>query len=209
MKRTIVGFHADDDDDWVGELSCGHNQHLRHRPPFQIRPWVLEETGRAEHLGSAIDCPLCDRAEMPEGLSPLGTSAVWDETTMPDGLRRSHRVAAGRWGLINVLEGRLRFRAEATPAIDTVLVPGSSQAIPPEMSHEVEALGHVRFEITWLSKSTDIENRVGEKPAPQAVSRSPRVDSEGGDPACWLHLICPTCGLVIDDGAHNHQDAAR
>jgi tellurite methyltransferase len=154
MKRTIAGYHTDNDGDWVGELSCGHNQHLRHRPPFQVRRWVLEPTGRAGHLGSAIDCPLCDRAEMPEGLTPLGTSAIWDEQTMPDGLRRSHRVAAGRWGLINVLEGRLRFRAQTSPPIQTTLQPGSNQPIPPEISHEVEALGHVRFEITWFSKSS-------------------------------------------------------
>jgi tellurite resistance-related uncharacterized protein len=88
---------------------------------------------------------------MPDGLTPLGTSAIWDEKTMPDGLRQSHRVAAGRWGLIKVLEGRLRFSAQTTPPIRAVLLPGSSQPIPPEISHEVETLGHVRFEITWFS----------------------------------------------------------
>lgn len=22
----------------------------------------------------------------------------------------------------------------------------------------------------------------------------------GGDPACWLHAVCPTCGQVLEDG---------
>jgi hypothetical protein len=34
LVRPIVGFHQDEHQDWVAELSCGHNQHVRHRPPF-------------------------------------------------------------------------------------------------------------------------------------------------------------------------------
>ncbi|HLI00429.1 MAG TPA: hypothetical protein VKV06_06550 [Acidimicrobiales bacterium] len=25
-------------------------------------------------------------------------------------------------------------------------------------------------------------------------------DSQGGDPACWAHLLCPECGAVLDAG---------
>jgi hypothetical protein len=38
----ITGFHQDEDGHWVVELSCGHTQHLRHQPPWQARPWVLD-----------------------------------------------------------------------------------------------------------------------------------------------------------------------
>ena len=41
-----------------------------------------------------LERPLCDRAELPEGLRWVRTSAVWDEETMPAGLRRAHRVTA-------------------------------------------------------------------------------------------------------------------
>jgi hypothetical protein len=68
--RTIVGFHADEVGDWVAELSCGHAQHVRHRPPFWPRVWVTTPEGRAEHLGSTLDCPLCDRGEPPDGGGP-------------------------------------------------------------------------------------------------------------------------------------------
>jgi tellurite methyltransferase len=60
--------HQDEDGDWVAELSCLHNQHVRHRPPFQERSWVLEESGRVERIGAELDCALCDRAELPDGL---------------------------------------------------------------------------------------------------------------------------------------------
>jgi hypothetical protein len=56
----ITGFHQDDDGDWVAELACGHAQHVRHRPPWQLRPWVTTEAGRAARIGQSIDCPSCD-----------------------------------------------------------------------------------------------------------------------------------------------------
>jgi hypothetical protein len=65
LERSILGFHRDTEGDWVAELDCGHAQHVRHRPPFQVRPWVLDEAGRAARLGAPLDCPLCDRSEPP------------------------------------------------------------------------------------------------------------------------------------------------
>jgi hypothetical protein len=67
MIRTIVEFSRDDEGDWVALLSCFHRQHIRHRPPFQERSWVLSDSGRRARIGSDIDCPICDRAELPEG----------------------------------------------------------------------------------------------------------------------------------------------
>ena len=155
MERTISGYHQDDLGDWVAELCCGHNQHLRHRPPFQVRFWVLDPVGRAEHEGSPIDCPLCDRSEMPDGLTPIGTSNVWDEVTMPAGLRNAHRVALGRWGLIKVDEGCLRYNAQTTPPMQVVLTTGMTQSIPPAVLHGVEPVGHVKFSIEWYATTIE------------------------------------------------------
>ncbi len=63
MKRAIRGFHLDDQGDWVAKLECGHGQHVRHDPPWQLRPWVLTEAGRAAFLGTTLDCVRCDRGE--------------------------------------------------------------------------------------------------------------------------------------------------
>jgi hypothetical protein len=60
MERAIVGFHQDDQGDWVAELACGHNQHVRHRPPWTSRPWVTTAEGRQARLGQTLDCKLCD-----------------------------------------------------------------------------------------------------------------------------------------------------
>jgi hypothetical protein len=64
MKRAIVGYHRDEHQDWVAELECGHGQHVRHRPPFQMRPWTLTAKGRAERLGTILDCVICDRVSL-------------------------------------------------------------------------------------------------------------------------------------------------
>lgn len=60
MKRPIVGFHKDDEGHWVARLACGHNQHVRHNPPWQNRPWVRTESGRRSRIGAQLDCKKCD-----------------------------------------------------------------------------------------------------------------------------------------------------
>ena len=59
-ERRITGFHQDADGDWVADLACGHRQHVRHRPPWQLRPWVATAEGRAERVGQTVECQLCD-----------------------------------------------------------------------------------------------------------------------------------------------------
>ncbi len=60
MKQAIVGYHQDQNNDWVAELACDHFQHVRHNPPWVIRPWVISEQGRASMLGEYLSCIKCD-----------------------------------------------------------------------------------------------------------------------------------------------------
>ncbi len=60
MLRTITGFELDEDGHWVALLSCGHRQHVRHKPPFIERPWVVDKHTREAMIGETIDCPLCE-----------------------------------------------------------------------------------------------------------------------------------------------------
>jgi hypothetical protein len=62
MDRRITGFALDDEGHWVAELECGHRQHMRHRPPFERRPWVTTPEGRATRIGIAVNCKKCDEA---------------------------------------------------------------------------------------------------------------------------------------------------
>ena len=59
VPRRIVGFHTDAEGDWVAELECGHTQHVRHDPPWQLRPWVTTDEGRRSFLGTVLGCVKC------------------------------------------------------------------------------------------------------------------------------------------------------
>lgn len=63
MERKVTGFHQDEEGHWVAELDCGHNQHVRHNPPWESRPWVTTREGRASRLGMRLHCVQCDREE--------------------------------------------------------------------------------------------------------------------------------------------------
>ena len=170
MQRAMIGFRRDDDGDWVAELVCLHSQHIRHDPPFWEAAWIEDDEKRAARVGQLLDCPLCDRAELPDGLQPARTTATWDAITVPAALRRAHRVAAGTWGLLEVEAGTVRFEADTTPPIDVVVTSARPQPIPPELDHQIDPDEEAHFHITFLVPSA----------AP--------VD-EGGESACYAHLL--------------------
>ena len=60
MQRIIIGFHQDDAQEWGTDLACGHQQHVRHTPPWFNRPWVMSSEGRHSRLGYALDCKHCE-----------------------------------------------------------------------------------------------------------------------------------------------------
>lgn len=61
MQRAITGFHQDELGDWVAELECSHTQHVRHNPPWQNRPWVIDSAQRIKRIGFVLNCKKCDR----------------------------------------------------------------------------------------------------------------------------------------------------
>ena len=52
-----MSYRQDDERHWVAELECGHTQHVRHHPPWQVRPWVTTPEGRASRLGRTTRVP--------------------------------------------------------------------------------------------------------------------------------------------------------
>ena len=59
VERRIVGFHQDEEGQWVADLECGHGQHVRHEPPWQVRPWTQTAEGRERFLGATLHCVNC------------------------------------------------------------------------------------------------------------------------------------------------------
>ena len=59
MMQKIVDFHMNESRDWVADLECGHQQHVRHDPPWTHRHWVTTPQGRLEHVGQELNCVAC------------------------------------------------------------------------------------------------------------------------------------------------------
>ena len=155
MERPIVDFRRDAAGDWVADLDCGHGQHVRHKPPFIVRPWVEDAAGREAHLGARLDCVRCDRMEWPDGLVAYARTPEFDQDTVPCGLVSSHTTRAGVWARIHVLEGTLPYRVG--PPVDRCVRLDATEAgiVVPEVPHRVTPHGPVRFFVEFFRIEQD------------------------------------------------------
>ena len=72
--------------------------------------------------------------ELPAGLAVARTAGPFDESSLPAGLRRNHRVADGTWAVVRDVSGSARFTMETMPAISVVLRSGDTHPIRPACS---------------------------------------------------------------------------
>lgn len=93
--------------------------------------------------------------EPPSAPAPYRRTAVFDEVSLPEGLRNEHRTKPGVWGVIRVLDGRLRYRGLA-PAFEDILQPGRPGLIQPDQPHCVEPLGPVRLQIEFYDHPPEL-----------------------------------------------------
>ena len=149
MNRPITGYHLDTAGDWVAELDCGHGQHVRHDPPFVLRPWTQTQAGRDAMIGTELVCVRCDRLELPEGFECYTRTSDFDERSIPPGLRSEHTTRAGVWASIVVQAGSLRYVIEPPIARDLLLDPGHPGTVAPGVAHRVEPVGAVRFHVEF------------------------------------------------------------
>jgi tellurite methyltransferase len=150
MQRKMVGFHQDAESYWVAELDCGHTQHVRHQPPFTLRPWVVTAEGRAARLGQTLDCVLCDRREMPAGHAPYKRTASFRRESIPAGLLGRHSTKPGVWAIIHVVSGELEYFDLGEPSESGRVVQAGEQVlVPSERVHRVAAPAEVEFYVEF------------------------------------------------------------
>lgn len=87
---------------------------------------------------------------LPLNVVPYQRTREFSETTTPGALRRRHTTKPGVWGRIRVLEGSLRYRILEPHLEEYVLSPEVSGVVEPQVPHEVEPLGKVRFFVEFL-----------------------------------------------------------
>jgi tellurite resistance-related uncharacterized protein len=82
--------------------------------------------------------------------SPYRSTLVFDEATLPAALRREHRTKEGVWGVIRVLDGKLKLTFTETGKTQ-MLSPGAPGFILPDQPHFVEPQGPMRMQVDFYS----------------------------------------------------------
>ncbi len=77
----------------------------------------------------------------------------FSERTVPASLTRSHTTKPDVWGRISVVEGSLRYRILAPVPEEHVLTTEHPGIVEPEVPHEVEPIGEVRFFVEFLRRA--------------------------------------------------------
>jgi len=91
-----------------------------------------------------------DGPQLPADVRLVRTTPWFDQRTRPDGLLRTHRIAAGVWGRLVVAEGSLVLVFE-DDGTRRHLTTGDAAVIPPERPHHVELDGPLRFAVEFHS----------------------------------------------------------
>lgn len=125
MKRPIIGYGTDEENDWFAILDCGHCQHVRHQPPFVNRSWVTTKAGRQRFLGHELDCVRCDRLELPDAETLV--QERWTSKNRADW----SELEKGQWARVVPEQGQLRCQIPALD-VDMQLSPAVPGIIPPQ-----------------------------------------------------------------------------
>lgn len=111
-----------------------------------------------------------NRPQLPDGLEQVRTTDVFDNTTVPAGLLRAHRVADGVWGNLVVHTGTVTFIFDDEPDHPITARAGDSVAIPPARQHHVELDEPATFAVEF--------HRTPSQPAPEPGTESTALTSE-------------------------------
>ena len=131
-------------------------------------------------------------------VQPYESTLVFDETTLPEALRREHRTAAGVWGVIRVLEGRLKLTWLDTGEA-RILAPSRPGLVAPEQPHLVEPVGPMRMRVDFYDREPAMRPPPAAEPARREDIVAARVAETGIDEAMIKVLVHRFYGDVRDD----------
>lgn len=92
---------------------------------------------------------------MSGSLKPYKRTPVFDEITLPAGLRKDHRTKEGVWGIIRILEGQVRYEVIDPPA-ETILDPKNPGLVLPNQLHLVEPLGPMKMQVEFYESDPTV-----------------------------------------------------
>ena len=86
--------------------------------------------------------------QLPDDLVPSGESPTFTQDTLPDALQAEHTLAPGHWGVLNVLEGSLRF-VNLESGDERLIAAPDLVTIQPGLPHRVALEGRLRCRIDF------------------------------------------------------------
>ena len=82
---------------------------------------------------------------------PYRSTPIFDQDSLPAALRGRHSTKAGVWGVIRILEGKLRLNL-LEPAAEIVLDPEHPGLLQPEQPHFVTPLGVMKMQVDFYDQ---------------------------------------------------------
>lgn len=86
---------------------------------------------------------------IPPECSSYKQTPIFTEESVPDGLLNAHQTKAGTWGLIVILDGQLLYRILEPGIEEHILDSNHSGVVEPQVLHQVELKGKVRFYVDF------------------------------------------------------------
>lgn len=83
--------------------------------------------------------------------APYRSTAVFTETTLPAALRTKHSTKAGVWGIVRVIEGRVKLTYLDPPSVIT-LDPHTAGLLLPEQPHFVTPVGAMKMRVDFYDR---------------------------------------------------------
>lgn len=80
---------------------------------------------------------------------PYKSTPIFDETNLPEAIRKEHRTKAGTWGLLRVIEGHVRL-VFVEPHREIAVSPGRPAPIAPQDTHFVIVDGPMQLQIDFF-----------------------------------------------------------
>ncbi len=155
LENLVIALLAEASDRQL-DLAREMAAYISPRPGFTHHPLT---THAAAHMLDLVDRAGHSRGVEPSASSPAAVpykrTPVFDENTLPAGLRREHRTRPGVWGVIRVLDGQVRYRV-SDPASEMILEPGRPGRVLPDVPHLVEPLGPMRMQIEFYNQFPDL-----------------------------------------------------
>lgn len=86
---------------------------------------------------------------LPGDVEPYRTIGPYDAASLPSGLRKTHRLAEGVWGLLELESGSIAFIWEGELGGAAELTAPARLVVPPQVPHRVSAEGPFSLTITF------------------------------------------------------------